>query len=108
MERRGSQPGERRGGRKPGVPNKANADIKALAQEYGPKALAKLAKLMESSEQEVALKAANSLLDRGYGRPAQAIVGDPDKPLEYNICVIDEFTRRIASMGGKTDEDQRN
>jgi hypothetical protein len=30
----GSKPGERRGGRQKGTPNKATADIKALAQEH--------------------------------------------------------------------------
>ena len=35
----GAKPGERRGGRQKGTPNKATADIKALAQKYTPEAL---------------------------------------------------------------------
>ena len=33
----GSAPGERRGGRKKGTPNKVDADIKAAFREHGPK-----------------------------------------------------------------------
>jgi hypothetical protein len=43
----------------------------------------------------VAIMAANALLDRGYGKPAQMLTGDPEKPLEYNIGVVDAFTQRI-------------
>ncbi len=46
----GSKPGERRGGRKKGVPNKATRDIKALAQKHGPEAIGKLVKLMRGSD----------------------------------------------------------
>ena len=41
----GSQPGERRGGRRKGTPNKATAEIRALAMGYGPQAFQELAKL---------------------------------------------------------------
>ena len=73
------------GGRKKGTPNKATADIKALAQKHGPAAIAKLVSLMspaKGAEVPVATQtaAAKELLDRGYGRPAQMISGDPDKP----------------------------
>ncbi len=93
------QKGDPRAGRKPGAPNKATAEIKAIAQLHGEEAIKKLVSLMHGDDPEIAFKAANSLLDRAYGRPAQAIVGDPASPLEHNVHVIDEFTRRIASMG---------
>jgi hypothetical protein len=92
------QPGERRVGRKPGVPNKANAEIKAVAQQYGPEAIERLVDLMRGNDPDVALKAANALLDRAYGKPAQMLQGDPEQPLEHNVSVLDEFTRRIAAM----------
>jgi hypothetical protein len=92
------QPGERRVGRKPGVPNKATAAIKELASQYGPEAIEKLVELMRGKDPNVALKAANALLDRAYGKPAQAIVGDPEQPVEHNVAAVDEFTRRIAAM----------
>ncbi len=50
---RGSAPGERRGGRKKGTPNKATAEIKALAQDYGPEAIEKLAKLMRGHDEQI-------------------------------------------------------
>ena len=84
---RGSKPGERRGGRKPGIPNKATAEIKDIARKLGPKAVETLAKLAglvpgaKAAESEQArIGALNSILDRGYGKPAQAIVGDTDAP----------------------------
>lgn len=69
----GSKPGERRGGRKAGVPNKATQEIKALAQQYGPDAMAELARLAAEAEGESARVAAiKEILDRGYGKAANA------------------------------------
>jgi len=69
--RGGRRPGA---GRKPGVPNKLTADIKALAAQYGPEALETLVRIMNEGESEQArISAAKELLDRGYGRPAQAL-----------------------------------
>ena len=70
------------GGRKKGTPNKVTADIKALAQEHGPDAIKKLLGWMNDESIAVATRvaAAKELLDRGYGRPAQTIGGDSDKP----------------------------
>lgn len=71
--------GAKTGGRKKGTPNKATADVKALAGKYGPAAIEQLAKLMKDSESDAAkVAAANSLLDRAYGKPSQAIVGDSE------------------------------
>ena len=67
--RGGFRPGS---GRKPGVPNKLTADIKALASEYGPEALETLVHIMTEGESEQAqIAAAKELLDRGYGKPRQ-------------------------------------
>ena len=70
-------------GRPKGVPNKATADIKEAARLYGPAAIARLALLsgltdQPGAESEVTqLGAMRELLDRGYGKAAQAITG-PD------------------------------
>jgi hypothetical protein len=98
---RGSKPGERRGGRRPGVPNKATAEIKRVAQKYGQEALEKLVELMRGSDLKVAVTAANSILDRGYGKPAQTLQGDPDKPLAVNVAVVDAFTAKIEALAEK-------
>lgn len=80
MAGRGSKPGERRGGRQKGTPNKATKDIKTAARLHGEAAVARLAHLMMKAESEQAQVAAcKELLDRGYGKPAQALVGDEDE-----------------------------
>jgi hypothetical protein len=74
---RGSRPGERRGGRQPGVPNKATASVRALAQEHTPEAIEKLVHLMRHAETEAAKVAAiRELLDRAHGRPTQPIADE--------------------------------
>jgi hypothetical protein len=42
---RGSAPGERRGGRAKGTPNKVTLEVKALASQHGPQAIQELARL---------------------------------------------------------------
>lgn len=60
-------------GRKPGSPNKATADIKAIAQDYGERAITRLVEIMEGKDFPPAaqVSAAKELLDRGYGKAAQ-------------------------------------
>lgn len=67
-------------GRKVGAVTKATADVKALAGEYTEAALAELGRLATTAQSEAARVAAcNSLLDRGHGKPAQAVeVGGKD------------------------------
>jgi hypothetical protein len=67
--------GKKTGGRKKGTPNKATADVKALAQNHGETAILTLAEIATDPEQPSAARvaAANSLLDRGYGKPTQAM-----------------------------------
>ena len=61
-------------GRKKGVPNKATREIKAIAQEHGPKMIAMLARLATSAKNEQArIAAAKELLDRGYGKATQPL-----------------------------------
>jgi hypothetical protein len=91
LQRRSSQipaKGKRFGGRSKGTPNKATSEIKALAQEYGAEAIGRLAEHMRGGDPKVSVQAANELLDRGYGKPAQTLIGDPEKPLERNIAVV--------------------
>ena len=74
---RGSKPGERRGGRKPGSVNKVTKDIRALAQVHTDAAITELARLAKHAESEAARVAAiKELLDRGHGKSAQAITGE--------------------------------
>jgi hypothetical protein len=61
----------------------AMKDVRRAAKEYTLEALKTLVTIMrdEESGKTARIMAANSLLDRGHGKPAQTIVGDPDKPL---------------------------
>lgn len=95
---RGSKPGERRGGRKPGTVNRNTSEMRKLAQKYGVEAIEALATALRSNDPKISIMAANALLDRGYGKPAQTIAGDPENPLQHNVAAVDEFTRRIAAM----------
>lgn len=90
MARRGSKPGERRGGRKAGTPNKVTADVRAAAQKYGPKALKVLAKIMECDKQPAAARvsAAKEILDRAYGKSPQPVTAN-------SANMADVFTQLI-------------
>ena len=73
-------------GRPKGVPNKATADIKALAQPYGPAAIALLAEMAglvpgtPAEPDAVRVAAIRELLDRGFGKSTQLLAGDADGP----------------------------
>ncbi len=61
-------------GRPKGALNKSTKDIKALASKHGPDAIKKLVAIMDRGESDaVQVNAAKELLDRGYGKPAQAL-----------------------------------
>lgn len=77
---RGSAPGERRGGRKPGVPNKATASIRDIAREYTTEAFDALVGVLRDADAPAAAKvgAANAILDRGYGKASTVISGDEE------------------------------
>jgi hypothetical protein len=82
------------GGRTAGTPNKATAEIKALAREYGPSAIAKLAAMgglvpdnPPADSETARVSALTQILDRAYGRPTQTIAGDDEAPLKTVIEV---------------------
>ncbi|MFZ1009341.1 MAG: hypothetical protein WAN65_21040 [Candidatus Sulfotelmatobacter sp.] len=74
------------GGSRKGVPNRANQDVRALAQEYTVDAVKTLAQVMLNSKAQPAARviAANALLDRGYGKPTQHI--------EANVSIFDKLS----------------
>lgn len=73
QRRPGKPPGHAKppgSGRRKGTPNKSTAQIRAVAQKHGDKAIRELVRLMTKSDNEqTRLRAAQELLDRGYGRP---------------------------------------
>ena len=66
------------GGRKKGTPNKATADVRELAGEYTEDALKTLVQIMNDNKAAAAARiaAAKAVLDRGHGKPAQAVEHD--------------------------------
>jgi hypothetical protein len=61
--------GTKTGGRKAGVPNRGTAEVRLLAREHGPEAIAELARIAKEAQSDQArISACNALLDRAYGR----------------------------------------
>lgn len=66
--------GRKTGGRSKGTPNKATADIKALAQVHAATAMTELARLATKSDSDAARVAAiKELFDRGFGKARQSV-----------------------------------
>ncbi len=81
-------------GRKPGFPNKATAELKALARQHAPEMLAGLVRIAKTSESDAGrVSAIKEILDRAYGKPAQAITGDGEGPIQHSLTV--QFVKRI-------------
>jgi hypothetical protein len=59
---------------------RASIDISAMARRMGPKCLDVLDKLLDDADPRVRYSAAVALLDRGFGRPVQAVSGTTDMP----------------------------
>jgi hypothetical protein len=61
----------------PGGRPKEDDELKRLARVHTKDALERLVYWMQSDNPKASVSASNSLLDRGYGKPSQAITG-PD------------------------------
>jgi hypothetical protein len=84
---RGSAPGERRGGRAKGTPNKVTDEIRTVARQYGPAVIERLAMMAGvvpdcpgADNAAVQVAAMRELLDRGFGRATQHVAGADDAP----------------------------
>ena len=86
-----------------------DADVRKLAREHGPDAIKKLKEIMDSASAPFSaqIMAANSLLDRGFGRPA-AMVGiaasldvtaTQDNPLEIIEARLAAIHERLQEEG---------
>ena len=80
--------GQKTGGRRKGTPNKATADVKTLAGVYTPEAVRLLASVMRNTKAPLMARvmAADKLLDRACGRPAQVVAGaDRTGPVSFTL-----------------------
>ena len=82
--------GRREGaGRKPGAVNQVTKDIREMAREHAVDAIKTLAEIMYTADKVSDRKdAANSLLDRGFGRPGQHIELDADVKQDVLVTAI--------------------
>ncbi len=85
--------GRKTGGRRKGTANKATAEVRAAFQLHGDELVGALLALTKSDDERVRLGAIQAALDRGWGRPTQAISGDPEQPNRLIVEIIDP-TRR--------------
>ena len=96
----------------PGGRPKEVAEVRELSRQYTDEAIQTLVTLMQSAKVErTRLAAASELLDRGYGRPPQAIdLGGPIQIVSYEaeqlsklsnneLKKLDELTRKLADPG---------
>lgn len=73
----------------PGGRPKGLDDVKEVAREYTSKALSVLVEIACSKRSPAAARvsAATAILDRGWGKPAQTISGDPKNPIPLGLTV---------------------
>lgn len=67
---------------------KAPAEIRSLARSHTEKALNTLVEIMETKgvNESARVSAANSLLDRGWGKAAQLLAGDDEGgPIQLTV-----------------------
>ena len=75
---------------------KVEGYIRELAQRHGPEALQTLVELLRSGKEPIHLGAAEALLNRGYGRPAQAVeLAGPDGGALVFSFVLDKANVKI-------------
>lgn len=71
----------------PGGRPKGEREVVELARQAAPDAIAKLIELVGNADPRTAMAAANSVLDRAFGKPTQTLAGDPEKPLNANHSI---------------------
>jgi hypothetical protein len=91
----------------PGGRPKALIEVQALAREHTSKAIARLVKIVEddTAPHAAAVAAANSLLDRGWGKPPQALhhTGEDGGPVQVQHSV-DAFMEKIRQLKARMEE----
>ena len=88
------------GGRKPGTLNKVTADIKAMAGEYGERAIQELARLATNANNEqTRVSACKEILDRAYGKAPQSLEhsGRISNKIEEEVSDL-EVARTVAFL----------
>lgn len=115
---------KRRGSWKPGQSGNPNGrpklppEIREIAKAGSVKAISRAVELIDHEDPNVALKAINTVLDRGYGKPAQSheLTGPGGGPIQSMDLTkaTDDQLEALASLlgplaaaaGGDADPDQ--
>ncbi len=83
-------------GRPKGAPNKATAEIRELALEHGPAAVAELARLSTNAESETArIQACNAVIERAYGK---AVPGRPIVLDLLDTSTVEGVSKAVAAI----------
>lgn len=87
----------------PGGRPKLDVRVRELAQAQTENAIATLVGIMENGKAPAAAKvsAATAILDRGWGKPVQAIVGDDESD---PINIVTKVVREIVRPGSQASD----
>lgn len=66
----------------PGGRPKENNEIKELARSHSKEAFERIVEFTKSQDEKIAFPACKEVLDRAYGKPAQALTGEDGGPLK--------------------------
>lgn len=88
----------------PGGRPKENNEVKALARQYTMDAIKRLAYWMACDDGRVSVAAAQALLDRGHGKPMQAVEhsGPDGGPIETADVTDDMRAKALAAFIART------
>ncbi len=96
------------GGRAAGTPNKSTAEIRELAGQYAPTALAELARLgTHANSEQARVSACKEILERAYGKSTQVMERN-DEVIKEDIDDL-ELARKLVFLltkGAKKLEDR--
>jgi hypothetical protein len=96
------KPGQARpegSGRQKGTPNKNTAELKALAMTYSEEAILKIYALMQSKDEDIALRASQEMLNRAVGKPKQQVdLFAKFDPATATVEELEQIAARLESI----------
>jgi hypothetical protein len=96
---RGSKPGERRGGRQSGTPNKATSTLKEFAGQFTHEAVNGLVAIARDSEMppQARVSAWREVLDRAVGKAPQALTDADGGKLSVPAAIAFVVSQQVGS-----------
>jgi hypothetical protein len=77
-------------------------DVKELARAHGPSAIERLVHWLHSDNAKASVSASTILLERGYGKVPQALIGDDSAdPIRVSEASDDQRARALAVFMAK-------